>query len=140
MTPLHVKQICFCHYGCVFDSVLSFSLRQFCFVTCGVFSCLAVVGRYIPGLVLSYSAGESQRQKKQEQVGRETHPDCSHLKMYMVLKPDLWGGPPKQGLDGGVIKGRLILTEKDGKGARQKGGHIDTKLIPSPPNRWRLES
>ncbi|XP_030262562.1 reticulophagy regulator 3 [Sparus aurata] len=29
---------------------------KFCFMTCGVFSCLAVVGRYIPGLVLSYSA------------------------------------------------------------------------------------
>ncbi|KAG7505279.1 hypothetical protein JOB18_027965 [Solea senegalensis] len=29
---------------------------MFCVLTCGVFSCLAVVGRYIPGLVLSYSA------------------------------------------------------------------------------------
>ncbi|XP_045889874.1 reticulophagy regulator 3 [Micropterus dolomieu] len=29
---------------------------KFCFLTCGVFTCLAVVGRYIPGLVLSYSA------------------------------------------------------------------------------------
>lgn len=49
------------------------------------------------------------------------------------------GGAPKQGLDGEVIKGRLILAGKGGKGARQKGGHIDTELIPSPPNRWRLE-
>uniref|UniRef100_A0A8D2ZZS4 Reticulophagy regulator family member 3 n=1 Tax=Scophthalmus maximus TaxID=52904 RepID=A0A8D2ZZS4_SCOMX len=29
---------------------------KFCILTCGVFTCLAVVGRYIPGLVLSYSA------------------------------------------------------------------------------------
>uniref|UniRef100_A0A4W6CQT8 Reticulophagy regulator family member 3 n=1 Tax=Lates calcarifer TaxID=8187 RepID=A0A4W6CQT8_LATCA len=29
---------------------------KFCVLTCGVFSCLAIVGRYIPGLVLSYSA------------------------------------------------------------------------------------
>ncbi|KAK2833195.1 hypothetical protein Q5P01_017084 [Channa striata] len=29
---------------------------KFCVLTCGVFSCLAVVGRYIPGVVLSYSA------------------------------------------------------------------------------------
>ncbi|XP_031168782.1 reticulophagy regulator 3 [Sander lucioperca] len=29
---------------------------KFCILTCGVFACLAVVGRYIPGLVLSYSA------------------------------------------------------------------------------------
>lgn len=29
---------------------------KFCIMTCGVFTCLAVVGRYIPGLVLSYSA------------------------------------------------------------------------------------
>ncbi|KAM9843403.1 reticulophagy regulator 3 isoform 1-T2 [Aulostomus maculatus] len=29
---------------------------MFCILTCGVFSCLAVIGRYIPGLVLSYSA------------------------------------------------------------------------------------
>lgn len=57
----------------------------------------------------------------------------------MVLKPDLRRGPPKQGLNGEVIKGRLILTGKDGKGARQKGGHIDTNLIPSPPYQWRLE-
>uniref|UniRef100_A0A3Q0S016 Reticulophagy regulator family member 3 n=1 Tax=Amphilophus citrinellus TaxID=61819 RepID=A0A3Q0S016_AMPCI len=28
----------------------------FCILTCGVFTCLAVIGRYIPGLVLSYSA------------------------------------------------------------------------------------
>lgn len=34
-------------------------LCQFCIMTCTVFSCLAMVGRYIPGLVLSYSAGES---------------------------------------------------------------------------------
>lgn len=42
-----------------FDSLHVVALCQFCFMTCGVFSCLAVVGRYIPGLVLSYSAGES---------------------------------------------------------------------------------
>ncbi|XP_039974965.1 reticulophagy regulator 3 [Xiphias gladius] len=29
---------------------------KFCILTCGLFTCLAVVGRYIPGLVLSYSA------------------------------------------------------------------------------------
>uniref|UniRef100_A0A3Q1FML8 Reticulophagy regulator family member 3 n=1 Tax=Acanthochromis polyacanthus TaxID=80966 RepID=A0A3Q1FML8_9TELE len=29
---------------------------KFCIFTCGVFTCLAVIGRYIPGLVLSYSA------------------------------------------------------------------------------------
>ncbi|TDH03156.1 hypothetical protein EPR50_G00159910 [Perca flavescens] len=29
---------------------------KFCILICGVFTCLAVVGRYIPGLVLSYSA------------------------------------------------------------------------------------
>lgn len=29
---------------------------KFCLLTCGVFTCLAMVGRYIPGLVLSYSA------------------------------------------------------------------------------------
>ncbi|KAM4531597.1 reticulophagy regulator 3 [Odontesthes bonariensis] len=29
---------------------------NFCILTCGVFSCLAVIGCYIPGLVLSYSA------------------------------------------------------------------------------------
>ncbi|XP_034751164.1 reticulophagy regulator 3 [Etheostoma cragini] len=29
---------------------------MFCLLTCGVFACLAVIGRYIPGLVLSYSA------------------------------------------------------------------------------------
>ncbi|KAF7661664.1 hypothetical protein LDENG_00256480 [Lucifuga dentata] len=29
---------------------------KFCILTCGAFSCLAMVGRYIPGLVLSYSA------------------------------------------------------------------------------------
>ncbi|KAM7386991.1 hypothetical protein PAMA_009563 [Pampus argenteus] len=29
---------------------------KFCILTCGVFTCLAVIGRYIPGLVLSYSA------------------------------------------------------------------------------------
>ncbi|XP_035036803.1 reticulophagy regulator 3 isoform X2 [Hippoglossus stenolepis] len=29
---------------------------KFCILTCGVFTCLAMVGRYIPGLVLSYSA------------------------------------------------------------------------------------
>ncbi|XP_008302523.1 protein FAM134C-like [Stegastes partitus] len=29
---------------------------KFCICTCGVFTCLAVIGRYIPGLVLSYSA------------------------------------------------------------------------------------
>lgn len=36
-------------------------LHQFCVLTCAVSSCLAMVGSYIPGLVLSYSAGESQR-------------------------------------------------------------------------------
>uniref|UniRef100_A0A1A7XMX6 Family with sequence similarity 134, member C n=2 Tax=Iconisemion striatum TaxID=60296 RepID=A0A1A7XMX6_9TELE len=29
---------------------------NFCIVTCGVFSCLALIGNYVPGLVLSYSA------------------------------------------------------------------------------------
>lgn len=29
---------------------------KFCLLTCSIFSCLAVVGRYIPGVVLSYSA------------------------------------------------------------------------------------
>ncbi|XP_053194453.1 reticulophagy regulator 3 [Scomber japonicus] len=29
---------------------------KFCIMTCAVFTCLAVIGRYIPGLVLSYSA------------------------------------------------------------------------------------
>ncbi|KAM6904672.1 reticulophagy regulator 3 [Xenentodon cancila] len=29
---------------------------NFCILTCGVFTCLAVIGCYIPGLVLSYSA------------------------------------------------------------------------------------
>ncbi|XP_023119946.2 reticulophagy regulator 3 [Amphiprion ocellaris] len=29
---------------------------KFCIFTCGVFTCLAVIGHYIPGLVLSYSA------------------------------------------------------------------------------------
>ncbi|XP_044036110.1 reticulophagy regulator 3 isoform X1 [Siniperca chuatsi] len=29
---------------------------KFCVLTCGVFTCLAMVGRYIPGLVLSYAA------------------------------------------------------------------------------------
>ncbi|XP_047427185.1 reticulophagy regulator 3 [Mugil cephalus] len=28
----------------------------FCILTCGVFACFAVIGRYIPGLILSYSA------------------------------------------------------------------------------------
>lgn len=46
-------------YSQGFDSLHVVALCQFCFMTCGVFSCLAVVGRYIPGLVLSYSAGES---------------------------------------------------------------------------------
>ncbi|XP_067089346.1 reticulophagy regulator 3 [Osmerus mordax] len=41
------------------SSVVLFKQRnpaKFCFLTCAVFSCLAFVGRYIPGLVLSYSA------------------------------------------------------------------------------------
>ncbi|XP_017288988.1 reticulophagy regulator 3 [Kryptolebias marmoratus] len=29
---------------------------NFCVLTCGIFSCLALIGNYIPGLVLSYSA------------------------------------------------------------------------------------
>ncbi|KAM3598211.1 uncharacterized protein V6R79_015093 [Siganus canaliculatus] len=29
---------------------------MFCFLTCSVFCCLAVIGQYVPGLVLSYSA------------------------------------------------------------------------------------
>uniref|UniRef100_A0A8C6WPU6 Reticulophagy regulator family member 3 n=1 Tax=Neogobius melanostomus TaxID=47308 RepID=A0A8C6WPU6_9GOBI len=29
---------------------------KFCLLTCSIFSCLAVVGRYIPGVMLSYSA------------------------------------------------------------------------------------
>lgn len=27
-------------------------------MTCGVFTCLAMVGHYVPGVALSYSAGE----------------------------------------------------------------------------------
>lgn len=34
-------------------------LCQFCALTCGAFSGLAVVGRHVTGLVLSYSAGET---------------------------------------------------------------------------------
>ncbi|KAL3053342.1 hypothetical protein OYC64_005807 [Pagothenia borchgrevinki] len=46
--------------GAVFtSSVVQFKQHypgKFCLLTCGVFTCLAGVGRYIPGLVLSYSA------------------------------------------------------------------------------------
>lgn len=46
--------------GAVFSSSMVQYKRlnpgKFCILTCGVFTCLAVVGRYIPGLVLSYSA------------------------------------------------------------------------------------
>ncbi|XP_028310810.1 reticulophagy regulator 3 isoform X2 [Gouania willdenowi] len=56
-----------CHHvaeAWVSAAILTTSLRQykrqhpgkFCIMACAVFSCLAVVGRYIPGLVLSYSA------------------------------------------------------------------------------------
>nr|XP_020463003.1 protein FAM134C [Monopterus albus] len=56
-----------CHHiaeAWVSGAVLSSSVVQykrhnpgkFCILTCGVFSCLAMVGHYIPGLVLSYSA------------------------------------------------------------------------------------
>lgn len=36
-------------------------LCQFCILTCGLFAGLAVVGSHVPGLVLSYSASESQQ-------------------------------------------------------------------------------
>ncbi|XP_068435599.1 reticulophagy regulator 3-like [Clinocottus analis] len=46
--------------GAVFaSSVMQYKKHnpgKFCFLTCGVFTCLAVVGSYIPGLALSYSA------------------------------------------------------------------------------------
>ncbi|KAK7940574.1 hypothetical protein WMY93_003900 [Mugilogobius chulae] len=56
-----------CHHiaeAWVSGSVLTSSVLQykrlnpgkFCLLTCSIFSCLAVVGRYIPGVVLSYSA------------------------------------------------------------------------------------
>lgn len=56
-----------CHHiaeAWVSGVVLTSSVKQykqlnpgkFCIMTCGVFTCLAVIGRYIPGLVLSYSA------------------------------------------------------------------------------------
>lgn len=56
-----------CHHiaeAWVSGAVLTSSLMQykrhnpgkFCILTCGIFTCLAVVGRYIPGVVLSYSA------------------------------------------------------------------------------------
>lgn len=56
-----------CHHiaeAWVSGAVLTSSMLQykrlnpgkFCLVTCSIFSCLAVLGRYIPGVVLSYSA------------------------------------------------------------------------------------
>lgn len=59
--------------------------HQFCFLTCAVFSCLAMVGRYIPGLVLSYSAGESQCR---ERVWQGNSSRLLPLRMYKALKPD----------------------------------------------------
>ncbi|XP_059204353.1 reticulophagy regulator 3 [Centropristis striata] len=41
------------------SSVLQYKQHNpgtFCIMTCGVFTCLAMIGRYIPGVVLSYSA------------------------------------------------------------------------------------
>lgn len=69
------------------------SLCQFCILTCGVFTCLAAVGRYIPGLVLSYSAGESQ--KFNQLLHGTTLAGklilTGHVKNAWVVKPDLWG-------------------------------------------------
>ncbi|KAJ0057882.1 hypothetical protein NL108_003019, partial [Boleophthalmus pectinirostris] len=56
-----------CHHvseAWVSGAVLTSSMLQykrlnpgkFCLLTCSIFSCLAVIGRYIPGVVLSYSA------------------------------------------------------------------------------------
>lgn len=56
-----------CHHiaeAWVSGAVLTSSLLQykrlnpgkFCILTCSIFSCLAVVGRYVPGVMLSYSA------------------------------------------------------------------------------------
>lgn len=69
------------------DLISSFALLpQFCFLTCAVFSCLAMVGRYIPGLVLSYSAGESQCR---EQVRQGNSSPLLLSRMYEALKADL---------------------------------------------------
>lgn len=48
----------------ILDSLCALLLCQFCIMTCGVFTCLAMVGRYIPGVALSYSAGELDQFKQ----------------------------------------------------------------------------
>lgn len=70
----------------------------FCILTCGVFSCLAIIGRYIPGLVLSYSAllatlltPLAAYHKLFQHLGIKLEPVLQRLDFsvrgYMMLKP-----------------------------------------------------
>lgn len=70
-----------------------------------------MVGHYIPGLVLSYSAGECR-----EQVWQGNSSRLLPLRMHKALKPDLCVAHRSGGLDGEVIKGRLILGPEGWEG------------------------
>lgn len=90
--PLHVKQICFCHYGCVFDPMLSFSpsvllpdLWSVLLLGCGW-----TLHPWIGALLLCWWVPASGK------TGAGWQGNSSRLfplKMYTVLKPDLRGAP-----------------------------------------------
>lgn len=113
-------------------------LCQFCVLTCGVFSGLAMVGRCVTGLVLSYSAGEvhtcarvcarffskiSMAVKKKPQTLLS-----ASVKAAWAVKPDL-RGPSSRGRHSEVINRQDEVHREGWRGAKLEAQEVT--LLPS---------